>query len=131
MAQDPLDEIERMFGLMSEQFGTKAGGVPVDVIDDGDALVVRLDLPGYEPDDVDVTLTDDRTLRVTGERSSDEADGRYVKRERRQRTADRTVSLPESVEGEASNADYAAGVLTVRLPKRTADGADGTDIPVN
>ncbi len=131
MAQDPLDEIERMFGLMSEQFGTKVGGVPVDVIDDGDALVVRLDLPGYDPGDVDVTLSDDRTLRVTGERSPDEADGRYVKRERRQRTADRTVSLPGSVEGEAASANYAAGVLTVRLPKRAAEGADGTDIPVN
>lgn len=130
MANDALDEIERLFGLMSQQFGVELAGVPADVIDEGDAFVVRADLPGYAAADVDVTLTDGRTLRITAERARDETDGRYVRRERRQRTADRTVTLPEPVAASSAMADYDAGVLTVRLAKRADDGS-GTDVPVS
>ncbi|SFS12127.1 HSP20 family protein [Halomicrobium zhouii] len=132
MATDPLDEIERVFGLLSQQFGTELAGVPTDLIDEGDAYVVRADLPGYRPDDVDVSLPDARTLRITASRSGDQAEGRYVRRERRQHTAERTVSLPEPVVGADARANYDAGVLTVRLAKPRDDGDDDeTDIPVN
>ena len=131
MANDALDEIERMFGLMSEQFGVERSGVAVDVVDEDDAFVVRADLPGHDADDFDVTLTDSRTLRVTAAGELDETDGRYVSRERRQRTADRTVRLPEPVETDGTRATYDAGVLTVRLTKQTVGDEGGTDIPVD
>lgn len=131
MAKDAFDEIERVFGLLSQQFGAELAGVAADVIDEGDAFVVRADLPGYEADDVDVALSDARTVRITATREGHQTDGRYVRRERRQHTADRTVSLPEPVEGEGTSADYDAGVLTVRLPKQVADGDGETDIPVS
>lgn len=132
MGNDALDEIERMFGLMSEQFGVQRSAVPVDVVDEGDAYVVRADLPGYDADDVDVRLTDSRTLRITAAREDgEEVDGRFVTRERRQRAADRTVTLREPVETDETTASYDAGVLSVRLAKRTGDEESGTDIPVN
>lgn len=120
-----------MVGLMSEQFGTQRSGVAVDVIDDGDAFDVRADLPGYDAEDIDVTLQDSRTVRITAVRDGDDVDGRYVTRERRQRTADRTVTLPDAVASEETHADYDAGVLTVHLAKQSGDSEDGTDIPVN
>lgn len=131
MAKDAFDEIERMFGLLSQQFGTELAGVAADVIDEGEAFVVRADLPGYDADDIDVTLTDARTVRITATRERDQTDGRYVRRERRQHTADRTVSLPDPVEGEGTSANYDAGVLTVRLARQVADSDDETDIPVS
>lgn len=131
MANDAFDEIERMFGLMSEQFGVQRSAVPVDLIDDGDAFEVRADLPGYDGGDVDVTLADARTLRITAVRDGDGVEGRYLTRERRQRTADRTVTLPTPVDDEGTTARYDGGVLTVRLAKRTGTDEDGTDIPVN
>lgn len=130
MAKDAFDEIERAFGLLSQQFGTELAGVATDVIDEGDGFVVRANLPGYDADDIDVTLRDARKVRITATRERDETNGRYVRRERRQHTADRTVSLPEPVESDGTSADYDAGVLTVRLAKQVADG-DDTGIPVS
>ena len=132
MATDPFDELERVFGLVSQQFGTELAGVPTDLVDEGEAYVVRADLPGYRPDDVDVSLRDARTLRITASRREDQPDGRYVRHERRQHTADRTVSLPEPVVGGEATAEYDAGVLIVRLAKPdTGSDDDDTDIPVN
>ena len=130
MANDAFDEIERVFGLLGQQFGTALAGVATDVIDEGVAFVVRADLPGYRPDDIDVTLRDPRTVRITATRDGHEAEGRYVRRERRQHTADRTVSLPEPVERDGTSADYDAGVLEVRLAKQVT-GDDDTHIPVS
>jgi len=84
MATDPFDDRERVFGLVSQQFGTELAGVPTDLVDEGEAYVVRADLPGYRPDDVDVSLRDARTLRITASRREDQPDGRYVRHERRQ-----------------------------------------------
>jgi len=131
MATDLFDEMERAFGLVSQQFGTELAGVPTDLVDEGDAYVVRADLPGYRPDDVDVSLRDARTLRITASRTKDQTDGRYVRRERRQHTADRTVSLPEPVVDADATAQYDAGVLTVRLAKPDDGDDDETGIPVN
>lgn len=132
MANDALDEIERLIGRLGQEFGAELAGVPVDVIDAGDAFVVRADLPGYAPAEIDVSLADDRTLEITAARGAPEdVDGRYVTRERRQRTASRTVALPAGVEGDDAAADYDAGVLEVRLAKRAAGDAGDTDIPVS
>lgn len=131
MANDAFDEIERVVGLLSQQFGTELAGVATDLIDEGDAFVVRADLPGYQSDDIDVTLSDPRSLRITATRESDGTEGRYLRRERRQHTADRTVSLPDPVESDGTSADYDDGVLTVRLAKQSADHDADTDIPVS
>ncbi len=128
---DPFDEMERFFDQFA-QFGTAAGSdVPVDVLDEGDAFVVVADLPGYEPEELDVQLQGERRLGVSATRETDREtdEGDYVRRERTQSEASRTVSLPEPVDGGSTEASYDDGVLRVRLGKRTA--SEGTDIPVN
>ena len=59
------------------------------------------------------------------------SDGTFVQRERRQQSASRTVHLPVAVEESDTAASYEDGVLTVTLPKISAEHDDGTDIPVN
>jgi HSP20 family protein len=88
-----------------------------------------VDLPGYDREGIDVRLSD-RTLTVEAERSTDVegSDERYVRRERTRESVSRTVHLPEAVEAGGTSATYEAGVLTVRLPKRGADG--GESIPI-
>jgi len=127
--RDPLEEIERVFGLMSEQFGTHRTAVPVDVIDTDEAFVVRADLPGVSADDIDVTVEDDRVLTIAAEREAEETEGRHVKRERSRQAVRRTVRLPDAVDADGTTASYDAGVLTVEL-HRESEG-DGTSIPVN
>lgn len=93
--------------------------LPVDVADTDEALVVTADLPGYEKDDIEVKLVEDR-LHIEAERDIEtEAvdEGTYLTKERRQRHASRSVSLPVHVDESDIEARYRNGVLTVTLPK--------------
>lgn len=136
---NPFDDIERMFDRLSDQFADfdpvelgSMGAIAVDVRDEDDAIVVVADLPGYETDDIEVTLNDERTLHLYAERASETEeteDGVYVRRERTKESIERTISLPDAVEDGETSATYDNGVLTVTLPKQTAD-EDSRSIPV-
>lgn len=136
----PFDEIQRLFDQINRQFeefepqSGLGGGVAVDVADTGEQFEVTADMPGYESDDIDVTLPDPQTLRIsatsetTTETESDEEDRRYIRQERSRQSMSRTVPLPEPVEDAEATASHENGVLTVSLPKQLTD--DGSDIPV-
>lgn len=132
--RNPFSEIERFFERMSEQFEDTAEwpmqmrrDAAVDVVDAGAEYEVRVDLPGFAKDDVELTLSD-ATLRVHAE-AEGEDDGRYVRHERHEGPVDRTVALPEDVDQEAVDATLADGVLTVTLGK-AATGEDATSIDI-
>ncbi|NHN64605.1 Hsp20/alpha crystallin family protein [Haloarcula sp. JP-Z28] len=132
--RDPFSEIERAFDMLGEQFGVDMGAIPVDVLDEGDAFLVHADLPGYDSEDIDVQLVEDRklTISATSSQERESTDGQYVQRERRQQSLSRSVRLPEAVDDGETTASYDSGVLTVRLAKvRHNEDDDGTDIPVN
>lgn len=124
---DPFAEVERFFERMQEEFGELAPepadigrSVGVDVIDDGDAVVVVADLPGVDGDHVDASVRD-RRLRIVATRETDRADGKYVRRERRRGRLERNVRLPAAVEASAAEATHENGVLAITLPKRHPD----------
>lgn len=129
---DPLAEIERLverFGGLDDT-GLATASVPVDVVDADDEVVVRADLPGYEADDIDVTVDDGTlALRATREAATTEEGDDYVRREREHRRMSRRLSLPAPVVEEKATASYDDGVLTVRLPKRDA-GGEGHEIEI-
>lgn len=146
MVTSPFDELERMFREMNRQIEEATGelgggmapsmgrGIEVDVADRGDEFEVTADLPGYRTDDIDVTLAG-RTLRIEAEREreteteeGDRGEERYVRRERRQESARRSVQLPEPVDPENVTAEYHNGVLTVTVPKM--EGSEGHRIEV-
>ncbi|MFB6221320.1 MAG: Hsp20/alpha crystallin family protein [Halolamina sp.] len=136
--RDPFEEIEELFeqlnagfSEMGENFGEQLdGGIHVDVADADDAIVVTADVPGFDPDDIDVSVQD-RRLTIAAEHSEaaeeDEAET-YYRRERTKRAVSRTVSLPTDVDETAASASYENGVLTVELPK--AGSEEGVDIEV-
>ncbi|NUB89983.1 Hsp20/alpha crystallin family protein [Haloterrigena sp. SYSU A558-1] len=131
MRRNPFDDIEELLDRVSRQVeeGMGAGGlqvpgsVPVDVVDAGEEYLVTADLPGYETDDIELTLSEG-TLRLEANREdeSEYAEGRYLRRERTRTSANRRIRLPEPVEEENVSAGFEDGVLTVRLPK-----VSGTD----
>jgi HSP20 family protein len=138
--RDPFKEIEELFeqlnsgfAEMNESVGAEFGGdgIHVDVADTGEELVVAADVPGFDPDDIDVSVQD-RRLSISAEHTEstamDDEDAHYHRRERTQRSVTRTVSLPAEVDETAASASYENGVLTVELPKATDD--DGVDIQV-
>jgi HSP20 family protein len=105
-------------------------GVDVDVVDDGEDVVVVADLPGFEKDEISVQA-DDHRLRISAERAEEkeEEETDYYKRERTQRTLSRTVTLPVEVNVDESSASYENGVLSVRLPK--VEMAEGEEIDID
>jgi len=97
---------------------------------DGDDAVVRLEIPGLNPSDINVEITDGR-LVISGEKKdehSENAEGRTL-REVRYGSFRRSFGLPKHVTGEAISASYDAGVLNVRVAGVYAEAA-ATKIPV-
>lgn len=141
--KNPFDEIEELFERMGRQFenmgdqfgsggmGWQPGGMSVDVADNGDEFVVTADLPGFEKDDIDISLRGDR-LRISAESTAEteEGDEDFLRRERSQRSMSRTLTLPEPVDESDVSAEYRNGVLTVTLSKIVGDD-DSHDIEVN
>lgn len=131
--RNPFEELEQLFERMSQQVepgewgALRRDGVSVDVVDLGDELEVTVDLPGYEREDIELTLSEG-TLRIEAERETEQeeredADVRYVRRERRRESVSRSIRLPEAVEEDEATARYQNGVLTVTLPKVAPDEA--------
>jgi HSP20 family protein len=126
MTRNPFEELEDALERMAEQFeegvaGARSGTTPVDVRDEGDAFVVAVDLPGYDADDVELTLSG-RRLEVAAERTHEAIEeGDYVRRERTRTEVERSVRLPADVDEAGIAATLDAGVLTVTLPKRAPE----------
>ena len=89
-----------------------------EVIESEKSIVVKLEVPGMEKEDCQITI-EGNTLYLSGEkrieRESDE--GRYHIMERAYGNFQRAIPLPQNVDGDKAEASYKNGVLTVRLPK--------------
>jgi HSP20 family protein len=120
---NPFDEVERLLDRMNAELGSAGGDVAVDVEERDDEYVVTADLPGFEGDDVAVTL-DEGVLDIEAERDEtrEEATGEFLRRERTRESVRRSVRVPGEVDAERTEARYRNGVLTVRLPKSGGDG---------
>jgi HSP20 family protein len=124
---NPFDEIERFFEQMNRSFGdvsvpTALHDVDVDVVETETEVVVTADLPGFDADDIEITLSGrDLTIDADRESESEESDVRYVRRERSRDQRSRTVFLPDEVEEESARASYHNGVLTVTLQRERED----------
>lgn len=89
-----------------------------DVVDTGRQVVVRIELPGVAKEDCEVRV-EDNLLRVRGQKRFDNTtvSGSYYLRECAYGAFERTIALPRGVDAERAEAQFANGVLTVRLPK--------------
>ena len=96
---------------------TGAYSVPTDIFHMGDGLVVRMDLPGVNPDDIEVTFQEN-TLLVNGKRDFPyEADSvRFARRGSFYGEFTQRVTLGKGLNVEAITAHYENGVLELRIP---------------
>ena len=99
---------------------SNAGFVPaVDVYEDADKLVLKLEIPGVKPEDMDIKL-ENQTLVIEGERkfeSSEKAEN-FHRIERRFGSFVRSFTLPQTVDTNSVSASADAGVLTISLAKK-------------
>lgn len=91
----------------------------VDVKEEKDRFVLYADLPGIDPDDIEVSM-DKGILTIKGERSSEtsEQTDRFSRIERRYGSFHRRFALPDSANPEGIEAHGRHGVLQITIPKR-------------
>ena len=144
MRINPLREMQEVQNMMNKVFGdslsrffgeadrTFTGGnwvPPVDIYEDENSLVFTCELPGFEKDQVNITVNGGRLI-LTGNRAEEEKDGRqYHHIERWRGNFYRSFLLPTSVNSEGIQAQLKNGLLTVTLPRKAE--AKPRQIPVN
>jgi HSP20 family protein len=89
---------------------------PVDLEETDDAYLLEAELPGVEPDDVDVELGGSE-LTISGELKEKERTGVVRRRARRTGRFDYWITLPDQVDADKVEASLVGGVLKVRVPK--------------
>jgi HSP20 family protein len=108
------DNLFRPYGSASESLGR----LPLDVRTTPDALLVEASLPGFAPEDVDITV-ENNTLTIRAERREEETEesGDWLVREISRGSMMRTVALPTGLEADRAEATFEHGVLTLRIPR--------------
>jgi HSP20 family protein len=103
---------------LAQVLGTPArpAAMPIDAYRNGDSFLVQFDLPGVHADSIDLTV-EKNVLTVHATRSRPEAEGiEMLVAERPQGTFSRQLFLGETLDTDHIEAEYADGVLTLRLP---------------
>ena len=113
-----MRDFDRLFGEGVERSGSR--WMPrVDVLDQDEALLVRTEVPGVDPESIDVTV-EGGTLTIKGSRSfsAEESEDSYHRKEIYEGSFERTLLLPEGVDPEAVTAASKDGILEITIPKQ-------------
>jgi HSP20 family protein len=128
-------EMDRLFNRFIEpewgEFPAALGewAPSLDLSETKDALVAKVEIPGMDPKEIEVSLQEN-LLTIKGEKKQEkeEKDERHHRVERSYGAFTRTVRLPVAVDGSKVDAKFKNGLLTVTLPK--TPGAKGTTVPI-
>jgi HSP20 family protein len=91
-----------------------------DIIDEGDKLRIKMDVPGVKKNEIDLNVTDNSVeISAQHKESSEEKKKNFLRRERSEVSYYRTLPLPEKVNSSQAKATLTDGVLDVVLPKTT------------
>lgn len=122
--------LDRFFEAREEETPGMGEWAPsIDISETKDAVVVKAEIPGMDPADVQVSLQEN-VLIIRGEKKQEkeEKDEHYHRLERSYGAFARSLRLPVAVEAGKVSAGFKNGLLTVTLPK--AAGAKAFTIPV-
>jgi HSP20 family protein len=113
---DPFQVFDQLTRQLTGQWAGP-GAMPMDAYRSGDEFVVAFDLPGVDPESIDVSV-ERNVLTVKAERPglTIDGDGRVQISERPQGTFSRQVLLGDNLDTDRIDAGYEAGVLKLRIP---------------
>ncbi len=119
------DRMSRLFGdtYLKPTLGEREIGdewsPAVDIYEDTDGVILKIELPEMDMKDIDVKI-EDNTLNVRGERKLEREDKKdnYHRVERYYGTFSRSFTLPSTVNQEKVKASYDRGVLRITLPRK-------------
>lgn len=126
---DPFREVQTLQNRVNSLFRDMNGDndpltaasfvPPVDIYEDEKKVLLKLEVPGMEEKDLDVSI-ENNTLTVKGERKfeKEEKEENFHRVERRYGSFFRAFTLPNTVDAEHIKAEYNAGVLKLELSKK-------------
>lgn len=124
--QQEMDQIFQKFHerMMKEDiFSTFPSSFPatpaMDLKDNGDSYLLKMDIPGSEKNEINIT-TKDGVLTVEAKSKKEESDKSkgFIKHERFEGVYMRSMTLPQDADGDKLESDYKNGVLTITIPKK-------------
>jgi HSP20 family protein len=139
---DPFRELARVQEEMNRAFGDErlpfragesVGWTPAcDIYEDGEEIVVRAELAGVEPKDVEIRF-ENGVLTLKGERKLEKEEQRenYHRVELSYGTFTRAFTLPASIDAEKILAESKHGVLHIHLPKKPEAKPKSIQVKVN
>ena len=111
------DDFQRLLNYRPSQ----AGGLPVNLWADEQAVYAEVDLPDLDLANLEVTVNEGNELSIKGERKAPELAGAvWVRQERSYGQFSRTITLPVLIDADKVDAQYQDGVLKLTLPKHEA-----------
>ncbi|HVH62448.1 MAG TPA: Hsp20/alpha crystallin family protein [Candidatus Dormibacteraeota bacterium] len=131
----PMGELAGLHSAMDRVFGdffgtslTEDGGLgtrtwylPLDIVDAGDAYQVKAAIPGFKPEDVEVTYSEGvLSIMAEHKEESESKRGSYLRRELTYGNYARSVQLPGGINESEIKAEFGNGMLTVEIPKMAA-----------
>ncbi|GAA3737884.1 Hsp20/alpha crystallin family protein [Salinactinospora qingdaonensis] len=114
MRTDPFRDFDRLTQRLFNETARPAV-MPMDAYRDGDTFVVQFDLPGVQADSIDLEV-ERNVLTVKAERKNLVEGHEAVVTERTSGTYSRQLFLGETLDADNIDAEYADGVLTLRIP---------------
>lgn len=138
---NPFDDLRRLearlfepffrYPFFQEEMQSSAWNPAVDVIEENEKLLVKVEVPGVDEKDLRVTF-EDGLLTITGERQFERKDDRnYHRIERAYGSFTRSFTLPRSVDASQIAANYRNGVLEIEIPKKEESKPKQIQINVN
>ena len=128
------DEMNRLFRRWGSGSRTLAHGSypPLNLWEDEANLYVETELPGFELDDLNISVLGNNQLSIDGERTPPEVEsGVWHRQERGYGKFSRAVELPAAVDAKKVSAEFKFGVLTITLPKRQEAKPRRIEVQVN
>ena len=114
-------EVSRLMNDVWSAAGDRSGAptayLPLDIRQTEGEFLLEASVPGFKPEEIEV-VSENGVLTIRGEHQAEsEWKGEYLRRERRQVSLFRQVSLPQEVRESEITATFEHGVLTVRIPR--------------
>jgi HSP20 family protein len=113
------DQFNRLWRGVADGGKRQESWLPaVDVFDTKEAVVLKAELAGMKPEDIQIEV-EDNVLTIKGERRFAEKveEDRYYRIERRFGSFQRSLALPQGVKADDIQASYEDGILEVRVPR--------------
>ena len=116
----PMHELQRMhramnrrwpgFGFAFDGIERKDWAIPLDVVEEGDDLLIRASLPGVSAEEIDVSIEDHvLTIKAEAKTADEHKENGYLIKERRSGSFHRSLRLPETVDADKAKTLYENG----------------------